>query len=387
MNCSRKMEALSSAIFTKLNDKKLELIASGKEVIDFSIGTPDIPPDKKVVEVLQYETGKIENYKYAISDSEELILAVIAWYKKRYKVELEKDEVTSLLGSQSGFAEVALSMIDPGDIVLTQDPGYPIFSVGPYLAGAKIHKMPLLKKNNFLIDFDAIDENVAKKAKMMVVSYPNNPTASTAPREFYEELVCFAKKYDIAVLHDNAYSELVFDGKVGGSFLEIEGAKDIGIEFNSFSKTYSIPGCRIAFAIGNKYMIKQLKTLKSHVDYGMFLPFQKAAIKALSSPSAYIDIVRNIYETRRNLLINGLNKIGWKIDMTAGSMFVWAKIPSKYESSMKFTMDLMEKTGVIVVPGSSFGDEGEGFVRMALVQDEEHILKAIESIKGSDILK
>ncbi|WP_347460552.1 aminotransferase class I/II-fold pyridoxal phosphate-dependent enzyme [Clostridium sp. DMHC 10] len=194
MYCSKKMEALSSAIFTKLNDKKLELISSGKEVIDFSIGTPDIPPDKHVVEELQYETGKIENYRYAISDSEELILAVIDWYKNRYNVKIEKDEVTSLLGSQSGFAEVALSMIDPGDVVLTQDPGYPIFSVGPYLAGAEIHKMPLLKKNNFLIDFDAIDEEVAKKAKMMVVSYPNNPTASIAPREFYEELVDFAKK-------------------------------------------------------------------------------------------------------------------------------------------------------------------------------------------------
>lgn len=387
MNCSKKMEALSSAIFTKLNDKKLELISSGKEVIDFSIGTPDIPPDKQFVEKLQYETGKIENYKYAISDSKELISAVITWYKTRYNVELEKDEVTSLLGSQSGFAEVALSMLDPGDVVLTQDPGYPIFSVGPYLAGAEIHKMPLLKKNNFLIDFDEIDEEVAKKAKMMVISYPNNPTASIAPKEFYEKLVKFAKKYDIAVLHDNAYSELVFDGKVGGSFLDVDGAKEIGIEFNSFSKTYSIPGCRIAFAVGNKYMIKQLKALKSHVDYGMFLPFQKAAITVLEGSGDYVDKVRNTYETRRNVLINGLNKIGWNIDMTAGSMFVWAKIPSKYESSMKFTLDLMEKTGVIVVPGSSFGNEGEGFVRMALVQDEEHILKAIQNIKNSDIVK
>lgn len=188
---------MSSAIFTKLNDKKLELISSGKEVIDFSIGTPDIPPDKQFVEKLQYETGKIENYKYAISDSEELVLAVIKWYKTRYNVELEKDEVTTLLGSQSGFAEVALSMLDYSDVVLTQDPGYPIFSVGPYLAGAEVHKMPLLKKNNFLIDFDAIDEEVAKRAKMMVVSYPNNPTASIAPREFYEELVKFARRNTI----------------------------------------------------------------------------------------------------------------------------------------------------------------------------------------------
>lgn len=386
MKCSKKMTNLSSAIFTELKERKLDLISRGREVIDFSVGTPDIPPDKNVVEELKNEVSKIENYKYAISDSDELIDAVIIWYKRRYKIQLNRNEITSLLGSQSGFAEVALSMIDPGDVVLTQDPGYPIFSVGPYLAGAEIHKMPLLKKNNFLIDFDSIDEDIAKRAKLMVVSYPNNPTASTAPRWFYEKLVAFAKKYDIAVLHDNAYSELVFDGKVGESFLSVQGAKDVGIEFNSLSKTYSIPGCRIAFAVGNKYIINQIKILKSHVDYGMFLPFQKAAVKALTGSQDYVKVVRNTYESRRNLLINGFNKIGWKVDMTAGSMFVWAKIPDKYENSVEFTLDLMEKTGVIVVPGSSFGDEGEGFVRIALVQSEDKILKAIKNIEKSGIL-
>lgn len=386
MQYSKKMDHLTSAIFTQLNEKKLELQKRGKATIDFSIGTPDIPPSPKITEKLVEEVGKIENYVYAVSDTEELKASVIRWYNRRYNVSLNKDEIVSLLGSQSGFAEVSLALIDAGDIVLTQDPGYPIFTVGPLLAGAEIVRMPLLKENNYLIDFDAIDEETAKKAKLMIVSYPNNPTAATAPYGFYIKLVEFAKKYDIMILHDNAYSELIFDGSEGISFLSVPGAKDVGIEFNSLSKTYSIPGCRIAFAVGNPEIIKQLKILKSHVDYGMFLPFQKAAITALDGNQDYVQIVRNTYEERGKLLVEGLNKIGWHIDKPQGSMFVWAAIPPKYKSSLKFTFDLIEKTGVIVVPGSSFGEHGEGYVRFALVQSEEKIAQAINSIKNSEIL-
>ncbi|MFA9398613.1 MAG: aminotransferase class I/II-fold pyridoxal phosphate-dependent enzyme [Clostridiaceae bacterium] len=385
MVLSKKMKELSSAVFTELNIRKAEMLSKGIDVIDFSIGSPDIPPSPKVINMLSQECSKIENYKYAINDSKELISSVINWYDRRYHVNLEKDEVVSLLGSQSGFTELALSLVDPGDIVLVPDPFYPIFSVGPTLAGAKVHKMPLLKKNKYLIDFDAIEKEVAKKAKFMVVSYPNNPTAATAPREFYIKLVEFAKENDIIVLHDNAYSELVFDGSNGESFLSIPGAKDIGIEFNSLSKTYSIPGCRIAFAVGNKDIINGIKTIKSHVDYGMFLPFQKVAAELLNGPQDYVDIVKTTYQKRCDLLINGLNEIGWTIDKSQGSMFVWAPIPSNYNSSLEFTLDLMKKSGVIVVPGSSFGAQGEGFVRIALVQDEERILKSIECIKNSGI--
>jgi LL-diaminopimelate aminotransferase len=285
---SNKMERLTSAIFSQLDIKKNELIRDGRDVIDFSIGTPDIPPAPHIIKKIVEESSKIENYVYAINDSKELVDSVIKWYDRRYGVELNHDEIVTLLGSQSGFLELSLSIIDQGDIVLTPDPGYPIFSVGPYLAGAEIIKIPLLKENHFLVDFNCIDEETAKKAKFMIVSYPNNPTAATAPYEFYVELVAFAKKYDIIVLHDNAYSELVFDNTEGLSFLSIPGAKDIGIEFNSLSKSFSIPGCRIAFAIGNKEIIKQLKILKSHVDYGMFLPFQKAAIAALDGPDDYV---------------------------------------------------------------------------------------------------
>lgn len=383
---SKKMKQLTSAIFSQLSYKKNDLINEGREVIDFSIGTPDIPPAPHVIRTIVEESSKIENYIYSINDTTELINSVQKWYYRRYGVTLEKDEIVSLLGSQSGFAELSLSILDAGDVVLTPDPGYPIFTVGPYLAGAQIVKMPLLKENNYLIDFSSIDTEIAKKAKLMVVSYPNNPTAATAPKNFYKDLVKFAKEYNIIVLHDNAYSELVFDDTEGESFLSIPGAKDIGIEFNSLSKTYSIPGCRIAFAVGNKEIIKQLKTLKSHVDYGMFLPFQKAAISALEGPQDYVQLVKNTYRKRRDLLVKGLCKIGWPIDNTGGSMFVWAAIPPKYKSSLQFTFDLMEKTGVIVVPGSSFGEHGEGFVRFALVQHEEQIIRAIQNIDISGIL-
>lgn len=384
---SKKMEQLTSAIFSQLLERKNKLIAEGREVIDFSVGTPDIPPAPHIINTIVEESSKPENYIYSINDTEELKTSVKKWYNKRYGVKLKQDEIISLIGSQSGFAELSLCLVDKGDIVLTPDPGYPIFSVGPYLAGAEIVKMPLLKENNYLIDFNSIDKEVAKKAKLMIVSYPNNPTASTAPRAFYIKLVEFAKKYNIAVLHDNAYSELVFDHTEGGSFLSIPGAKDIGIEFNSLSKTYSIPGCRIAFAVGNRDIIKQLKMLKSHVDYGMFLPFQKAAIAALEGPRDCVQSVKNTYKKRRDILIKGLNKIGWHIDNTGGSMFLWAAIPPKYKSSLKFTFDLMDKTGVIVVPGSSFGAYGEGFVRFALVQNQEKILNAIQNIELSGIFE
>lgn len=386
MMLSRKMEGLSSAVFSVLSRRKAELIARGVDVIDFSIGTPDIPPSPKVMETLVRECGRLENYKYAINDSSEMIDAVIGWYNRRYGVTLQSDEVVSLLGSQSGFAEAALALINPGDIVMTPDPGYPIFSVGPQLAGAEIYKLPLLKAKNYLVDFDSIDKEIAQKAKFMVMSYPNNPTTATAPSEFYFKLVEFAKKYDIMVLHDNAYSELVFDGSVGGSFLSIPGAKDVGIEFNSLSKTYSIPGCRIAFAVGNRTIIDGLKTLKSHVDYGMFIPFQKVAVELLNGPQDYVEVVRDTYRKRGELLVSGLNKIGWNIDKPSGSMFVWAPVPSGYTSSLQFTLDLMDKTGVIVVPGSSFGPGGESFVRMALVENEDRISMAIENIAGSGIL-
>ncbi|MCX7709266.1 MAG: aminotransferase class I/II-fold pyridoxal phosphate-dependent enzyme [Clostridia bacterium] len=383
---SNRMNGLSSAIFSTLENKRNELVSQGREVFNFSVGTPDIPPAPHIIHALQEAAGFAENYKYALKDIPELVEAVTGWYSKRFGVCLEREEIVSLMGSQDGLSHISLTLADPGDTVMVQDPCYPIFSVGPALACANLYKMPLLKENNFLIDFDAIEPSAAHAAKLMIVSYPNNPVTATAPMEFYEKLVWFAKKYDIVVLHDNAYSELVYDGKRGESFLSIPGAKDIGVEFNSLSKSYNMTGCRISFALGNRNVIEQLRTLKSHLDYGVFLPVQRAAIAALTGPQNCLQETVDTYQKRRDFIVEGFNKIGWHMEKPPATMFIWAPIPPKYDSSEKFTIDLLEQTGVIVVPGSSFGERGEGFVRLAMVQPEDKIMKAIERVKESGIV-
>ncbi len=386
MKFAQKTAHLSSAIFAQLKTKKIERLASGKEVMDFSIGTPDLPPPRHVIDVIRQEIENPDNYKYAIKDLPELTEAVIGWYQKRFGVSLEPEEITSLFGSQEGLGHIALTLVDPGDVALIPDPGYPIFHVGPMIAGARLYKMPLLRENHYLIDLDRIESTVAHQARLMIVSYPNNPVTATAPPEFYEKLIWFAKKYDIAIIHDNAYCELIFDGPPGGSILNIPGAKDIAVEFNSLSKSYNLTGCRLAFAVGNREMIGHLKNLKSHLDYGIFLPLQKAAIAAISGPQDCIRETVQIYRRRRDILIDGLVSLGWKVDKPPATMFAWAPLPDGYQSSMHFALELMDRTGVLVVPGSSFGDLGEGFVRFALVQPEEEIKKALAAIKASGMI-
>lgn len=384
---SNRMNGLTSAIFSKLENKRNDLLTQGKEVFNFSVGTPDIPPAPHIINALQEAAGKAENYKYALKDMTELVETVVDWYLTRFGVQLEKAEVMSLMGSQDGLSHISLTLADPGDVVMVQDPGYPIFSVGPALANASIYKLPILEEKKFLIDFDEIEPSAAHAAKLMIVSYPNNPVTATAPDDFYEKLVWFAKKYDIVVLHDNAYSELVFDGGRGGSFLSFPGAKDIGIEFNSLSKSYNMTGCRISFALGNSRIIEQLRTLKSHLDYGVFLPVQKAAIAALRGPQDNLRETVSTYQRRRDIMVEGFSNIGWPMVKPPATMFVWARIPENYKSSEEFTLELLERTGVIVVPGSSFGGRGEGYVRLALVQPEEAINKAIGRVKASGIVK
>lgn len=386
MNFSKRMDGLASAIFTQLDIKRNELLDLGREVINFSIGTPDFPPAPHIIQAMQEGVACPDNYKYAVKDLPELVDTVIDWYRTRFDVLLNRNEVMSLAGSQDGLSHIALTLADPGDTVMVPDPSYPIFNVGPQLACAAVYKTPLLQENDFLIDFEEIEPTVAHQAKLMIVSYPNNPVTAVAPPEFYEKLVWFARKYEIAVVHDNAYCELMFDGRRGGSFLSFPGAREVGIEFNSLSKSHNIPGCRISFALGNRIIIEQLKNLKSHLDYGIFLPVQKAAIAALTGPQESVRKTAGTYQRRRDRLIEGLGKIGWKIDKPPATMFVWAPIPKSYTSSIEFTFDLLEKTGVIVVPGSSFGERGEGYVRFALVQPEEKILKAIDLIRTSGIL-
>lgn len=388
MEFAKRMDRFGEGVFSMLAQMKHRRMEEGKLIVDLSIGAPNIPPAPHILKVLSEECLKPENYVYAIRDQKALLEAAADWYLNRYGVTVDpENEICSLLGSQEGLAHIALSIADEGDTVLVPDPCYPVFSDGPSLAGANLFYMPQRKENGYVIDLKEIPQEVAMEAKLMIVSYPNNPTAVMAPDSFYEELIAFAKKYDIIVLHDNAYSELVFDGKTCGSFLRFPGAKEVGVEFNSLSKTYGLAGARIGFCIGNREVVGRLKTLKSNMDYGMFLPIQKAAIAAVTGDQSSVAATREAYEKRRNLLCDGLNRIGWKVERPEATMFVWAKIPDGFDHSLDFVKQLFEAAGVLVTPGSAFGPSGEGYVRMALVQDEETIGIAVRAVDESGILK
>ncbi len=382
MQGSNRMNALGSSIFTELVEHKHRMIASGRSIIDLSIGSPNIPPPQHVIDVLCSEVQNKENYMYAIKDTEQLSLSVASWYKSRYGVCLDAEtEIVSLLGSQDGLAHIAMTILNEDDVALVPDPCYPIFSTGPRLAGACIVPMSQKHENGYIIDLDAIDRDVAEKAKLMVVSYPNNPTAAVADEKFYKKLVEFAKEFNIVVVHDNAYSDLVFDGKECGSFLAYPGAIEVGIEFNSLSKNFGMAGCRIGFAVGNSDVISKLKCIKSNIDYGMFLPLQKAAVAAITGSYDCVKQTAKAYQERRDVLCESFEGIGWDIDRPPATMFCWARLPKGYNSSRKFTVELMEKTGIIVTPGVAFGLEGEGYVRMALVQDKPAIQEAAKRIE------
>lgn len=386
MKFANRMNQFGEGVFSRLAVMRKNRLAQGKDVYDLSIGAPNIPPTKRIMEVMAEAVMKPANYVYAINDTQQLLEAVAQWYKRRYDVELNPEtEICSLLGSQDGLSHIALSILDPGDVMLVPDPCYPIFADGPRIAGAELYYMPLQKENDYVIQLQYIPEEIARKAKFMLVSYPNNPTAAMAPESFYHELVAFAKKYDIIVLHDNAYSELVFDGQSCGSFLSIPGAMEVGVEFNSLSKTYGLAGARIGFCVGNKAVVGMLKTLKSNMDYGMFLPIQAAAVEALTGNQAVVAETRAAYEHRRDVLCDGLIEAGWHMEKPAGTMFVWAPIPDSYQDSESFVADLLDKTGVLVTPGSAFGPSGEGYVRMALVQSEDTMKKIVEAVAASDI--
>ena len=388
MEFAKRMEQFGEGVFSRLAEMRRSRVAEGKEVFDLSIGAPNIPPAKRIMEVMAKAVMEPKNYVYAINDTQEMLQAVAQWYQRRYGVTLDADtEICSLLGSQDGLSHIALSILDAGDVMLVPDPCYPIFADGPRLAGAELYYMPQKKENDYVIQLQDIPEEVAKKAKFMLVSYPNNPTTAMAPESFYHELVAFARKYDIIVLHDNAYSELVFDGRSWGSFLSIPGAKDVGVEFNSLSKTYGLAGARIGYCLGNSRVVSMLKTLKSNMDYGMFLPIQAAAVEAITGDQSVVAETRAAYERRRDVLCDGLIAAGWQMDKPPGTMFVWAPVPEQYADSESFVRDLLDKTGVLVTPGSAFGPSGEGYVRMALVQSEEDMQRIVEAVKQSGIFQ
>lgn len=395
MKSAERMKYFRPSVFSRLDEEKRRLQEKGEKIIDFSIGSPDIAPAPHIMEALLKAAEDPANYRYAIHDLPRLQQAITDWYRRRYDVELDPcSEVITLQGSQEALANIALTLCDPGDIVLVPDPYYPIFAQGPKLAGADVRFMPMKEENDFLIRFDEISEEVAKKAVLMIVSYPNNPTGAVADDRFYTELIAFAKRWDIAVLHDNAYSELVFDGKRGKSFLSYPGAKDVGVELNSFSKTYGMAGARLGVCVGNRELIAGYHRLKSNMDYGIFLPVQQAGIAALEADQNCVETTRKAYEHRRDLLVRRFGEAGWVIRPSAATMFVWARIPDAFADSEQFALSLLAECGIVVTPGTEFGAEGRRHVRIALVISDEQIEEAAQCLVrsclfsgGSDIMK
>lgn len=374
-------------IFGALNDKKEELIRAGRKVYNLSVGTPDFQPAPHVMKAMQEACAAPENYKYSLADLPELLAAVQYRYKKRFGVDISTDEVMSVYGSQEAMAHIGLIFCDPGDVILVPNPGYPMFEMSGIMAKADVRYYTIEEKNGYVPDLDSIPEETLEKTKYMIVSYPLNPVCVCAPDEFYEKLIAFAKEHDIVILHDNAYSDITYGDKPGRSFLSYDGAKDVGVEFYSLSKSYNLTGARISFVVGNKDIISKFRLLRSQIDYGIFYPVQYAAIAALTGPDDFIEEQRQEYGRRNRALCGGLRRIGWDVPDSRGSMFVWAKIPEGYDSSADFCMKLMEKTGVIVTPGSAFGSNGEGYVRMALVVDIPTIEEIIRVLDESGIFR
>lgn len=387
MEFAKRMDRFETGIFSTLLEMKKQRLAAGGAVVDMSIGAPNLPPAEHIMGALAQAAMDPGNYIYAIQDLGELHQAVAAWYRRRYGVTLDPaSQITSLLGSQEGLAHIAMTLADEGDVVLVPDPCYPIFADGPKLAGAQLHYMPMRPEKDFIIDLQDISTDVARRAKLIIVSYPNNPTAAMAPDSFYRDLIAFAKQYDICVLHDNAYSELVYDGAQWGSFLRFEGAMDVGVEFNSLSKTYALAGARIGFCLGNADVVGQMGKLKSNMDYGMFLPIQRAAIAAITGDQSCVETTRLAYQARRDYLCDGLTALGWDVPRCPATMFVWAKIPAGFADSQSFCAALLQRSGLLVTPGSAFGPSGEGYVRFALVRTEAEMKMALDSLKDSGLL-
>ncbi|HIZ57907.1 MAG TPA: aminotransferase class I/II-fold pyridoxal phosphate-dependent enzyme [Candidatus Faecalibacterium gallistercoris] len=386
MEFSKRMKLFGDEIFAALNDKKVALEAQGRTIYNLSVGTPDFAPAPHIRQALLDAAANPENWKYSLRDIPEMLQAVCSYYKRRFGVDITPDQVASCNGSQEGCGHIGMVLCDEGDTVLLPNPCYPVFIAGAKLAGAVPFYYPLVKKHGFLPYVKGIPEDVARRAKYMIVSLPANPVGSVGTPALYEELVAFAKKYDILLIHDNAYSDIIFDGAEGHSLFNTPGAMDVGVEFFSLSKSFDVTGARISFLVGRPDVVAAFRRLRGQIDFGMFLPIQKAAIAALTGP---LDMVRDqcaVYQQRRDALCGGLRSIGWDVPDSHGSMFVWAPIPPKYASSMDFCMDLVEKSGVLCTPGSSFGPAGEGYVRFALTMPAGQIAQAVQAIAESGIL-
>lgn len=386
MQASQRLDRFGAEVFASLNNKLLALKAQGKTIYNMSVGTPDFKPYDHVVEALTQAAQDPEMWKYALRDLPELKQAVCDYYERRFGVSgITPSMVQSCNGTQEGVGHLGLALLDPGDTILVPDPCYPVFEAGAKIADAKLEYYPLVAEHNYLPYVAGIDPEVADRAKYMIVSLPANPVGSVGTPEVYEEIIAFAREHDLLIVHDNAYSDIVFDGEPGGSFLQYPGALEVGVEFFSLSKSFNVTGARIGFLVGREDVVSAFAKLRGQIDFGMFFPIQKAAIACLNGPRDEVEAQRLKYQERRDVLCDGLEGLGWERPNAHGSMFVWAKLPGGRTDSMAFCEELMEEAGVVVTPGASFGPSGEGHVRMALVLPPDQIALAVEAIREAGL--
>lgn len=383
MRMSKRVADLPAYLFVEISRKIAEKRAKGEEVISFAIGDPDIPTPAHIIDRLCRAAQDPINHRYPETGGlPELRQAIASWYQKRFGVSLDANtEVLPLIGSKEGIGHIALCFIDPGDIALVPDPAYPVYSVSTILAGGEPHYMPLTEENDFLPDLDAIPADIVKKAKLLWLNYPNNPTGAVAELDFFNQAVEFARRHNLAICHDGPYSEVSFDGYQPVSFMQADGAKELGVEFHSLSKSYNMTGWRIGMAVGNAEMIDALKRVKSNLDSGIPQAIQHAAIEALSGPQDCIQKHNTIYQRRRDLIIDILNDIGLSARPPKASLYIWAKVPKGY-TSVEFTDDLLDKVGVAVTPGTGYGSNGEGYVRLSLTIADARLVKGLSRLAG-----
>ncbi|MEH2246508.1 aspartate aminotransferase [Nostoc sp.] len=383
---AERIQKLPPYVFARLDELKAKAREQGLDLIDLGMGNPDGATPAPVVEAAIAALKDPANHGYPpFEGTASFRRAITNWYHRRYGVVLDPDsEALPLLGSKEGLTHLAIAYINPGDVVLVPSPAYPAHFRGPAIAGGKIHSLILKPENDWLIDLAAIPDEVAKQAKILYFNYPSNPTAATAPREFFEEIVAFARKYEILLVHDLCYAELAFDGYQPTSLLEIPGAKDIGVEFHTLSKTYNMAGWRVGFVVGNRHVIQGLRTLKTNLDYGIFAALQTAAETALQLPDVYLYEVQQRYRTRRDFLIQGLGELGWDIPKTKATMYLWVKCPVGVGST-DFALNLLQQTGVVLTPGNAFGVAGEGYVRISLIADCDRLGEALHRFKQAGI--
>ncbi len=386
MKTAKRMDLIPPYLFAELDKKKAEAISRGVDVINLGIGDPDLPTPEHIIRAMHKSVDNPETHNYPpYEGTKNFREAVAKYYASRFNVELNPDnEVLSLIGSKEGLAHIHLAYVDPGDYNLVPDPAYPVYKVTTNFAGGIPYIMPLLEENNFLPDLDKIPGDIADKSKLMFLNYPNNPTGGVATLEFFEKAVHFAKKHDILVCHDLAYSEMAYDGYKAPSFLEVPGSKDVCIEFNSLSKTYNMTGWRIGMAVGNAQAVGALGRLKNNIDSGVFKAVQYAGIEALLGPQEHVAKMNEIYKSRRDIITEGLNKLGWNLNPVKATFYIWAPVPKGYNST-EFSALLLEKAGIIVPPGVGYGDYGDGYFRIALTAPEERIRLAIKRLEDNNI--